>query len=277
MGIVSCYLVNAAFKKGRRRAVDISHQEKEGRLANRIRAHKLFANFDITSWISNFVGSRRWDSVLDVGCGDGNHLGIYLQHLTKSGKVVGIDRDMTLLKHAKSRYPDAANLDLRVSSMDEPLPFADDTFDLVMSVFAIYNAKDPVATLNEIHRTMRPGGNLVLVGSTSNNARELYDFNERLTGLQIDERMLRRVNRLADEILPIVQDLFEGCRDERLDSYLTFPDQDEFLRYYRSTLVYEETAEKMGISVTEMKAACPSNSQIRLSKEMLVITSRKAH
>jgi ubiquinone/menaquinone biosynthesis C-methylase UbiE len=257
--------------------VDISHQEKEGRLANRIRAHKLFANFDITSWISNFVGSRQWDSVLDVGCGDGNHLGIYLRNLTQSGTVVGIDRDVALLARAKSQYADAANLDLRVCSMDERLPFADGVFDLVMSVFAIYNAKDPEATLSEIHRTMRPGAHLVLVGSTINNARELYDFNERLTGLRMDERMTRRVNRLADEFLPIVQKLFEGCRDERLDSHLTFPDQDEFLRYYRSTLLYEDTAEKMGISAAEMKASCPSTLPLRLSKEMLVITARKAH
>jgi ubiquinone/menaquinone biosynthesis C-methylase UbiE len=256
--------------------VDLSFQEIEGRLANRIRAHKLFANFDINSWIAEFVGKRHWDAVLDVGCGNGNHLGIYLQHLTDTGRVVGLDRDVALLEEAEARYPDAVGLELLAQSMDQPLPFASATFDLVMSLFAIYNAKDPAATLREIHRVTRPGGQLVLVGSTINNANELFEFNERLTGQRIDERTKARSGRLADEFLPVVRELFHECNDEVLASYLTFPNREEFLRYYCSTLLYEETAERMRFSRTDLEAACTATNWERLSKEVLVITARKA-
>jgi demethylmenaquinone methyltransferase/2-methoxy-6-polyprenyl-1,4-benzoquinol methylase len=71
--------------------------------------------------------------------------------------------------------------------MDDPLPFQDGAFDLCFSNFAIYNAANPRATIEELKRVLEPGGELVLIGPTRNNASELYVYNERLTGRAIDE------------------------------------------------------------------------------------------
>ena len=75
------------------------------------------------------------------------------------------------------------------------LPFPEASFDLCLSNFAIYNAADPAFTLRELKRVMAPGAELVLIsGPTLNNAREIYDFNERLTGQAIDPITLVRMN-----------------------------------------------------------------------------------
>ncbi|WP_040841610.1 class I SAM-dependent methyltransferase [Nocardia brevicatena] len=251
--------------------MDLSFHEKENRLADRIRANKLFGTFDLDAWIEKFVSTRQWEAVLDLGCGDGNHLGIYLRHLHPGGHVVGLDRDKALLDTARAAYPDAHGLTLVEQSMDEVLPFQNGTFDLVTSVFAIYNAKDPNFTISELTRTMRADGHLLLIGSTAENALELYEFNERLTGRRIDDRTRIRAARLGEEILPIVRERFDTVRTETIDAGLVFPNRHEFLRYYTSTLLFEETAEGAGLTCEDMEIACPADRDLRLTKSMLVV------
>jgi ubiquinone/menaquinone biosynthesis C-methylase UbiE len=255
--------------------MDVSYQEKLNRLQVRIRAHKLFANFDINDWIAEFAARKPRKAILDVGCGNGNHLGIYLQNVGEAGQVSGLDRELKLIEEARKTYAGAKNLDLRVRSMDEPLPWPDATFDLCFSNFAIYNAVDPAATLGELHRVMQPGAELVLIGPTRHNAREIYEYNERLTGVAIDEITLTRTDRLQHEILPIVRRIFGDVREELINSFLTFPTGDEFLRYFTSTMLYEETAERLGLTHDEMTCALPSQQNVVLSKEMLALIAAR--
>lgn len=255
--------------------MDLSYKEDLDKLHVRIRAHKKFANFDINDWIDEFVARRPRQAIFDLGCGNGNHLGIYLKYVGNTGVVAGLDRERRLIDEARNTYPGVKNLDLRVGSMDDPLPFADETFDLCFSNFAIYNAKDSRRTLLELKRIMTPSGELVLIGPTIKNARELYVYNERLTGQAIDEITLIRTDRLRREVLPIVREVFASAHEEILNSFLTFPDSEEFLRYFQSTMLYEETAEKRGVSREQMIAAVPQEKNIVVSKEMLAVIATK--
>jgi len=255
--------------------MDLSYKEKLDRLQVRIRAHKEFANLDISDWIAEFVRRAPRRAIFDLGCGDGNHLGIYLSGVGPGGKVAGLDREARLIDEARKKYPDAKHIDLRVGSMDDPLPFAEATFDLCFSNFAIYNAANPRFTIAELERVMAPGGELVLIGPTSSNARELYVYNERLTGKAIDEITLVRTDRIRQEILPIVEDTFPRVEQEIVNSFLTFPTRDEFLLYFRSTQLYEETAEKRGMTLEQMTAAMPQERDIVLSKEMVAVVAKK--
>jgi len=255
--------------------MDLSYQEQLDKLSIRIRAHKEFANFDVSDWLDEYLGTRKRENVLDVGCGNGNHLGLYLRHVGSSGRVCGIDREAKLIGEARERYADAANLDLLVRSMDDPLPYGDGEFDTCLSLFAIYNASDPDRTCAEIKRVMAPGAELILIGPTRNNAREIYEYNERLTGEAIDEITLIRTDRIRQEILPIVEKLFPKVTTKVIDSRLTFPSQEEFVRYFTATMLYEEGAEKKGVTREQMLAACGGDQSPVLSKEMLAVIATK--
>jgi ubiquinone/menaquinone biosynthesis C-methylase UbiE len=158
--------------------------------------------------------------------------------------------------------------------MDVPFPFADHSFDTSFSNFAIYNAANPAFALGELKRTLRPGGEIVLIGPTINNARELYDFNLRLTGKAIDEVTLIRTDRLRREIVPLARDMFSDVREEVINSQLSFPNAEEFLRYYMATMLYEEGAEKEGRTLAEMHAALSADTNLVLSKEMVAVIAR---
>ena len=255
---------------------DLSYKEKHERLAVRIRAHKKFVNYDIDEWIAAFLMRRARQAIFDLGCGNGNHLHLYLNCVGSNGRVAAIDREIDLINEAKRRYDGITNLDLRVGSMDVCLPFADDSFDTSFSNFAVYNAADPAFTLGEVKRVLQPGGEIVLIGPTINNARELYAFNERLTGKAIDEVTLIRTDRLRREILPQVRGIFAEVREEVINSHLVFPSAEEFLRYFMATMLYEEGAEKEGRTIAEMHAALGADGQFILSKEMLAVIGRRS-
>jgi ubiquinone/menaquinone biosynthesis C-methylase UbiE len=254
--------------------VDLSYREKRDKLNIRIRAHKQFANFDIDDWIDQFLARAPRRAIFDLGCGNGNHIRLYLKHVGPAGSVAGLDREESLIAEARNRYAGRANLDLRVGSMDDSFPFGNDSFDLCFSNFAIYNATDPEWTLTELRRVMRAGGELVLIGPTINSARELYQFNERLTGQAIDPVTLNRTDRLRREILPLARKVFGDIVEEVINSYLTFPNQDEFLSYYTATMLYEEGAEKLGKTLDEMRSALGKERNIVLSKEMVALIAR---
>jgi len=242
---------------------DVSYKENLDKLRVRIRAHREFANFDVSDWIEDHVAKKPRRAIFDLGCGNGNHLGIYLAHVGRAGRVVGLDREPSLLDDARRRFG-APQLELEVGSMDEPLPFPDASFDLCLSNFAIYNARDPRFTIGELRRVLQPGGEIVLIGPTHRNARELHEFNARLTGQAVDEMILIRSDRIRREISPIVLDVFGNASEEILSSRLAFPSADEFVRYFQSTLFYERIE---GVSREQMLAAVPRD--LVVSKEMV--------
>jgi len=250
-----------------RRFDDLSCHETLDKLQIRIRAHRQFADFDVSDWIAEFVGRKPRNGILDLGCGDGNHLGIYLKHAGATGRVVGLDREASLIDEARQRF-DAPNLDLRVASMDDPLPFADASFDLCLSNFAIYNAKEPRFTILELKRVLRPGGEIVLIGSTGNNARELFEFHRRLTGEPADELIIARSDRIRREIAPILAEVFGTACEEILNSRLRFPNPAEFVAYYQATLFHEPT---QAADRQRMLALVPP--ELTVSKEMVAATA----
>lgn len=65
-----------------------------------------------------------------------------------------------MVTRARARNP--AVTDIRVASLDEPLPYDSGRFDLVVCALAIHYAKDRAASLTEFARGLKPGGAVVL-------------------------------------------------------------------------------------------------------------------
>ena len=84
---------------------DLSYREQRDKLDVRIRAHKLFANIDIDDFIEEFLSRAPRRAILDIGCGNGHHLGMYLRHVGPKGLVMGIDREAGLVEAARGRMP----------------------------------------------------------------------------------------------------------------------------------------------------------------------------
>jgi demethylmenaquinone methyltransferase/2-methoxy-6-polyprenyl-1,4-benzoquinol methylase len=96
--------------------------------------------------------------VLDVGTGTGK-LAEAVRRAKPGARVTGVDFTLPMLRQAPS--------DLLVAGADAlKLPFADETFDAVVSGFVMRNLADVPAGLAEQARVLRPGGQLVVMETT---------------------------------------------------------------------------------------------------------------
>jgi len=98
-------------------------------------------------------------SVLDVGCGSGN---VAIPAARAGARVTGVDIATTSLARARSRA-EAAALEMRFDEGDaEHLPYADASFDMVISLFGAMFAPRPELVAAELLRVCRPGGRIVM-------------------------------------------------------------------------------------------------------------------
>lgn len=94
--------------------------------------------------------------VLEMGCGGGINMEFYDPARVTS--LAGIDPSPKLL--AMTRDAAAARgiaADIR-GGVGEATPFADASFDTVVTTFTLCSVTDPAAVLSEIRRVLRPGG-----------------------------------------------------------------------------------------------------------------------
>jgi ubiquinone/menaquinone biosynthesis C-methylase UbiE len=120
---------------------------------------------------------------LDVGCGTGFPLIELAERLGPAAHVDGIDLWAEALARAaeKMRVRGTPNVTLHEGSA-VAMPFADATFDLIVSNLGINNFDDRQSAMRECRRVARPGATLALTTNLQGHMREFYDvFDDVLT------------------------------------------------------------------------------------------------
>jgi 2-polyprenyl-3-methyl-5-hydroxy-6-metoxy-1,4-benzoquinol methylase len=98
-------------------------------------------------------------SVLDVACGTGN-LAIPAARL--GAQVTGVDIAPNLLEQARESAA-SEGLNIAFDEGDaEQMPYPDETFDLVVTMFGAMFAPRPVLVASELARVLKPGGRLAM-------------------------------------------------------------------------------------------------------------------
>jgi SAM-dependent methyltransferase len=116
----------------------------------------VFAGPEREALFRKYVGGpgRR---VLDLGCRDG----ALTQAYAGENEVIGVDADRDALAEAAK-----LGIETRWADLDEPLPFEDASFDVVVAGELLEHLRDPRRLAAEMRRVLRPGG--VFVASVPN-------------------------------------------------------------------------------------------------------------
>ncbi len=102
--------------------------------------------------LSDFAGIEPGMSALDVGCGPGALAGELVQRLG-APQVHAADPSQPFVEACRARLPDVEV----VLAPAEALPFADGTFDAVLSQLVVNFMRKPSAGVREMARVARPG------------------------------------------------------------------------------------------------------------------------
>ena len=112
-------------------------------------------------------------SMLDLASGHAPYLGI----LKGYSELTLLDRSPLLLDEARET---AEKLGLKninyVNSHSEKIPFAADTFDIILCSFALCDVHDWRETMSEVERVIKPGGDFILIDCVGGNNDFLYDM-----------------------------------------------------------------------------------------------------
>lgn len=101
------------------------------------------------------AAGRPADRLLDLGCGDGNHLAWLKAH---ARRTYGSDYNITRLLRARHRAPEAS---LFLADILD-YPSRDDVFDVVFFNHVLEHIPGDDRALQTVHRILKPGGLLVL-------------------------------------------------------------------------------------------------------------------
>jgi SAM-dependent methyltransferase len=98
-------------------------------------------------------------TLLDVACGAGQ---LTLPAARRGIRVTGLDLAGNLVRQARKRAA-AEGLDVRIDEGDaEQMPYADQSFDAVMSLIGAMFAPRPELIASEMIRVCKPGGRIVM-------------------------------------------------------------------------------------------------------------------
>lgn len=159
------------------------------------------ARKQVLKHLPNLSGAR----LLEVAVGDGSNLRL----VPDDCHVYGNDISLAQLDGCRRRFPNR-NLRLLLGEA-EALPFRDRTFDHVLSVGAFNYFNDPLKSLREMARVVKPGGWVVVSDEVPNLPNRMVGH---WLGLpQLDRWIMSRLLHLGPEFT----DMVDRHRDLKLE------------------------------------------------------------
>ena len=127
----------------------------------------------------NALGKAGGD-VLEIGGGTGSNLPYYGAGVTS---LTITEPEPLMLKRLEKKVRDRGAIVKVVRAPAEKLPFADDSFDTVVSTLVLCGVEDQSQALREIRRVLRPGGHLVFVEHVRSDDPKVAKMQDRMNGL----------------------------------------------------------------------------------------------
>jgi len=121
------------------------------------------------------IGDAKGLTVLDAGAGTGR---VSIDLARHGAKVTALDISPEMLKMLKKKEPRIKTVEGDV----EALPFASESFDLVVAAFLIVHLSDPKQFFDEVYRVLKDGGRFIV---TNINQKEPPEIKTKIGAIKI--------------------------------------------------------------------------------------------
>ena len=175
----------------------------------------------VERWASRVCRWREKESlsILDYGCGTGDHVTYPLARL--GHHVLGVDYHVQSIDEAKHRFQ-LPNLAFRVTDIDQ-LVREGTTYDLVICSEVLEHVREPLPFLRQIRAMVRKQGGLIITTPNGYGAFEWLSALERIFDRMGMNQVLRKVRRAFRRL---ADDRPSGGRSSDRDSAIGFLNMD---------------------------------------------------
>jgi ubiquinone/menaquinone biosynthesis C-methylase UbiE len=162
------------------------------------------AESEVEAAMAKALGEGSLGQLIDIGTGTGRMLELFAP---RAEQALGIDRSSEMLRLARAKLADVANVELRQADL-YALPLPDGGADTAILHHVLHFAQQPGAAIAEAARVLSPGGRLLIADFAPHEREELRskDAHARL-GFS-DEQMLGWFD--AQGLSPVQVETLEG-------------------------------------------------------------------
>lgn len=202
----------------------------------RRRTHQLYTvdPVDFGRWTLERLAWQGDERVLDVGCGPGDLLRHMAHRHVGWRALVGLDLSAGMVTQAVERSEGQVTRFLVADA--QSLPFAAETFDVVMARHMLYHVPDIDRAVGEAARVLRPQGCILV---TTNSAHTMPEFQAlvegaacRFAGVEPPKRIRDRFT--LENAAGFLKPYFAGVQAHILRGTLRFPSSQPLVDYFAS-------------------------------------------
>jgi ubiquinone/menaquinone biosynthesis C-methylase UbiE len=150
---------------------------------------------------------------LDIGTGSGRLAIELIKNVKRESRVIGLDLSSDMLNKAEVKAAQSALADRLslVRGSGSALPFADGSFDLVISYASLHHWRQPESVINEIIRVLKENGRVLIRDNRRVIGRPFWEVFIRLMGCLMSRKRYLNWRRviLASYTLPEVEALIK--------------------------------------------------------------------
>lgn len=137
------------------------------------------AKYDLEEWMIPILPPLRGLQVLDLGCGTGKQIFRLAQLVSDEGWILGVDVSQEAVNDVSKR---AINeklpwIEVQRMALDDCLDrLSGRRFDLIISSYAIYYSKNPIALLKGLHSLLTVRGSVFVCGPAKGTNIEIVNL-----------------------------------------------------------------------------------------------------
>ncbi len=213
----------------RSREGDSKVKENVDSLKTRLQLHQRLGANNFEKWLIEFLPLNPATAVLDLGCGPGCQSRAIYEALGGKVSIVGTDVTSEFDQATRITWGNKPII-FQKMNFDWVFPFGSSQFDLILSCFSLYYARDINHTLNEIKRVMRPSGTFCAFGPMHHNKWEFKDLIADALGIVMEP------NTFSGSVLEAICDSFKSVLIKTFRNPMTFKTIESFMKYAKAAL-----------------------------------------
>jgi len=240
-------------------------------LKEREKVNATGAVHNLEDWIMAQVHPHAGARVLDLGCGTGKQIFSFTHSIGPQGTIVGVDISKQAVDtvNERARQERLSHVTAVQSSLDQVVDLLRTRrFDLIVSSYAFYYAKDMRGLFGGLRSLLEPGGQIFVCGPGNGTNQEMIDLVNRFVPSR-SEWASPIMDFMNDSDVAVLRPLYGRIATVRLQNQIKFSAAETLLQWWRNHNSYVPKADA---AVTqEVRAYFAKHEEFVLAKNVFGI------